>query len=92
MDVPAELGRREDRLQAISQAKEKIEPQEYEAKMAKRQERSQAGRAIYRLRKQTTEPVVGIIKQAMGWPGHRLKNIARPSLTRLAPDLSPTGC
>lgn len=53
MDVPAEIARREDRLQAISQAKEKIEQrakerhlaeqQEYEAKMAKRQERTEAG-------------------------------------------------
>jgi hypothetical protein len=28
---------------------------------------TQAGRAIYSLRKQTVEPVFGIIKQAMGW-------------------------
>jgi transposase len=29
--------------------------------------RTQAGKALYKLRKQTVEPVFGIIKQAMGW-------------------------
>ena len=28
---------------------------------------TQAGKALYRLRKQTVEPVFGIIKQVMGW-------------------------
>ena len=29
--------------------------------------KTQAGRVLYGLRKQTVEPVFGIIKQAMGW-------------------------
>jgi hypothetical protein len=28
---------------------------------------TQAGKALYKLRKQTVEPVFGIIKQVMGW-------------------------
>jgi transposase len=54
MDVPAEIARREDRLRAIAQAKAKIEQragerhvieqQEYEAKVARRQARREAGK------------------------------------------------
>jgi transposase len=54
MDVPAEIARREDRLNAIAQAKAKIEEraaerhqieqQEYEAKQAKRQAKREAGK------------------------------------------------
>ena len=29
--------------------------------------KTQAGRALYGLRKQTIEPVFGIVKQVMGW-------------------------
>lgn len=54
MDVPAEIARREDRLSAIAQAKEKIEQraaerhaieqQEFEAKTAKREAQRKAGK------------------------------------------------
>jgi transposase len=54
MDVPAEIARREDRLGALAQAKAKIEQraaerhqreqQEYEAKVAQRQAKRQAGK------------------------------------------------
>jgi transposase len=54
MDVPAEIARREDRLNALAQAKAKIEQraaerhqreqQEFDAKMAKRQAQREAGK------------------------------------------------
>jgi hypothetical protein len=54
MDVPAEIARREDRLNAIAQAKAKIEQraaerykaeqQEFEAKQAKRKAQRDAGK------------------------------------------------
>jgi len=39
-----------------------------------------AGRALYRLRKQTVEPVIGIIKEAMGFRRFRLRGLAKVSL------------
>jgi transposase len=39
-----------------------------------------AGRALYGLRKQTVEPVIGIIKEAMGFRRFRLRGLAKVSL------------
>ena len=36
-----------------------------------------AGRALYSLRKQTVEPVFGIIKQVMGWRRVSLRGLAQ---------------
>ena len=38
---------------------------------------TQAGRALYRLRKQTVEPVFGIIKQVMGWRQMSMRGLAK---------------
>lgn len=38
---------------------------------------TQAGRALYALRKQTVEPVFGIIKRAMGWHQLSLRGLAK---------------
>lgn len=39
-----------------------------------------AGRALYGMRKQTVEPVIGIIKEAMGFRRFRLRGLAKVSL------------
>lgn len=69
MDVPAEIARREDRLSAIAQAKAKIEQRAAERYKAQQQgfQATQVGRTLYSLRKQTVEPVFGIIKRVMSW-------------------------
>ncbi|CQR33117.1 hypothetical protein THICB1_30040 [Thiomonas arsenitoxydans] len=69
MDVPAEIARREDRLRAIAQAKAQINAPRTAEPVASMAHRlcTQAGRALYKLRKQTVEPVFGIIKHVMGW-------------------------
>jgi hypothetical protein len=36
---------------------------------------TQAGRALYKLRKQTVEPVFGIIKHVMGWPQMSMRGL-----------------
>lgn len=38
---------------------------------------TQAGRALYGLRKQTVEPVFGIIKRAMGWRHMSMRGLAK---------------
>jgi hypothetical protein len=38
---------------------------------------TQAGKALYKLRKQTVEPVFGIIKQAMGWRQMSMRGLAK---------------
>ncbi|WP_455289970.1 transposase, partial [Cupriavidus necator] len=38
---------------------------------------TQAGRALYRLRKQTVEPVFGIIKRVMGWCQMSMRGLAK---------------
>jgi transposase len=39
--------------------------------------RTQAGRALYKLRKQTVEPVFGIIKRVMGWRQMSMRGLAK---------------
>lgn len=39
-----------------------------------------AGRALYKLRQQTIEPILGIIKQAMGFRRFSLRGLAKISL------------
>ena len=46
------------------------------ARMAHRL-RTQAGRALYALRKQTVEPVFGIIKRVMGWRQMSMRGLAK---------------
>ena len=46
------------------------------AKMAHRLS-TQAGRALYKLRKQTVEPVFGIIKRVMGWRGMSMRGYTK---------------
>ena len=41
---------------------------------------TQAGRARYKLRQQTVEPVFGIIKEAMGFRRFSLRGLAKVSL------------
>jgi transposase len=57
LDVPAEIARREQRLGVIAQAK---------AKMVHRLGAKKGRLLLYGLRKQTVEPVFGIIKRVMG--------------------------
>ena len=38
---------------------------------------TQAGRALYGLRKQTVEPVFGIIKRVMGWRQMSMRGLAK---------------
>ena len=38
---------------------------------------TQAGRALYSLRKQTVEPVFGIIKRVMGWRQMSMRGLAK---------------
>ena len=38
---------------------------------------TQAGRALYKLRKQTVEPVFGIIKQVMGWRQMSMRGLSK---------------
>ena len=38
---------------------------------------TQAGRALYKLRKQTVEPVFGIIKRVMGWRQMSMRGLAK---------------
>jgi hypothetical protein len=83
LDLPAELRRRESRVAALQRARAVIaerarqvatEPQPaYEAKVA-------AGQALYRLRKQTVEPVFGIIKEVMGFRRFLLRGRGKVSL------------
>jgi hypothetical protein len=41
--------------------------------------KTESGRKLYRLRKQTVEPVFGIIKQAMGFRQFLLRGVAKVS-------------
>ena len=38
---------------------------------------TQSGRALYKLRKQTVEPVFGIIKRVMGWRQMSMRGLAK---------------
>jgi hypothetical protein len=38
---------------------------------------TKAGRALYGLRKQTVEPVFGIIKRVMGWPKMSMRGLEK---------------
>lgn len=67
---------------------------------------TEEGRAFDRLRKCTVEPVIGIIKETMGFRQFSLRGLAKVAgewnlgclsfnlkrLHRLKNDLSPTGC
>lgn len=74
VDLPAEIARRQDRkaqikkavavIEARNEEKLKEKKRAYEEKVAHKL-KSPEGAGLYRLRKQTVEPVFGIIKQCM---------------------------
>jgi transposase len=80
LSVPDELARREKRLAKLAEARSKIEARagerfereqaEHEAKLATRE-----GKKLYALRKQTPEPVFGIIKSVLGFRQFSLRGL-----------------
>lgn len=66
-ELPAELQRRESRLQRIREAKRALEARS----------RAEAGAAVYARRKTIVEPVLGQIKQARGFRQFLLRGVAK---------------